>query len=421
MPSMRLLYRASLVLLALASTAGAQTIAGRWDGTATITDALTVAVHLEVSGGGSQVQGALVNGTQRLSSTAGDIEGDALKLQFAQYAVTLQATLQDGVLRGTYAKDGGGFSYPFELKPRRPEARSSEKAPDISGVWIISTSSPKGEHAWRLIVHQVGSQASATILRVDGDTGTLAGSYENGKFVLSHFADTRPALLDITPAPDGTLNLALYGAHPKPGQSPYLEYKAVRVSQAKLQNLPAPDDFSEHTTVRDPKERFRFSFPDLNGKLVSDTDPQFKNKVILVDVTGSWCPNCHDETPYLAELYRKYHAQGLEIVALDFEEPDQLQSLSRLHAYIKKYDIGYTYLVAGQTKDVNAKIPQAVNLDAWPTTFFIGRDGLVHAVETGFPSPGSPEFQQTVEKKYVSTIERLLAQRPSSGMGKEGF
>jgi thiol-disulfide isomerase/thioredoxin len=407
----RLFYRVSFVLLALASVAGAQTIIGRWDGTAKIADNFTVPVHLEISGAGSHVQGALINGAQRLPATAGDIGGDSLRLNFAQYAVTLQATLQDGALRGTYAKDDGTFAYPFELRPHQPEAPASGKAPDIAGVWIIPTDSPKGERAWRLVVHQIGPHVSATVLRVDGDTGTLAGSYQNGKFALSHFADVRPALLDITPAPDGTLDLVLYGTHINAGKNvPFVRLTAVRASQAKLKNVAAPDDFSQHTSVRDPNVPFRFSFPDIHGKLVSNTDPQFKNKVILVNITGSWCPNCHDEAPYLAELYRKYHAQGLEIVALDFEEPSQEQSLSRLHSFIKKYDIGYTYLIAGDPKEVNAKIPQAVNLNAWPTSFFIGRDGLVHAVETGFPSPGSPEFQKDVEQRYVSVIQHLLAQ-----------
>ena len=208
------------------------------------------------------------------------------------------------------------------------------------------------------------------------------------------------------PSADGSLNLVLYGTHINAGKGvPYVKLTAVRPAQS----IKKPDDFSEHTTVRNPKEPFRFSFPDLNGKLVSNTDARFKNKVILVNVTGSWCPNCHDEAPYLAALYRKYHTRGLEIVALDFEEPAEKHSLSRLHSFIKKYGIEYIYLLAGEPREVNAKLPQAVNLNAWPTSFFIGKDGRVQAVETGFPSPGSAQFQHDVEVKYVSTIEELLA------------
>jgi thiol-disulfide isomerase/thioredoxin len=99
---------------------------------------------------------------------------------------------------------------------------------------------------------------------------------------------------------------------------------------------------SKHTTVRDLNEKFSFNFPGIDGKPISSEDPKFKGKVYLAIVTGTWCPNCHDEAQYLVQLYAKYHAQGLEIVALDFEEPEQQDSLHRARAFIKKYNVPYT-------------------------------------------------------------------------------
>jgi len=64
----------------------------------------------------------------------------------------------------------------------------------------------------------------------------------------------------------------------------------------------------------------------------------------------SWCPNCHDEAPFLEELYQKYHGLGLEVVALDFEPAEQIKSLSRARAFIKRYGIEYTYLIAGEPR-----------------------------------------------------------------------
>jgi thiol-disulfide isomerase/thioredoxin len=91
--------------------------------------------------------------------------------------------------------------------------------------------------------------------------------------------------------------------------------------------------------------------------------------VVLINITGSWCPNCHDEAPFLAELDRKYRAQGLEIVALSFEEAEQLPNPRRLRAFIKKYGLDYTVLLAGETGEAKDKLTQAVNWNAWPTTF----------------------------------------------------
>ena len=91
----------------------------------------------------------------------------------------------------------------------------------------------------------------------------------------------------------------------------------------------------QHTDDEEmPMSRYDSAFPISNGRVVSNTDARFQGKVVLVAIGGSWCPNCHDEAPYLEELYRKYHAAGLEVVGLSFEEGDQLKDPARLRAFI---------------------------------------------------------------------------------------
>ena len=128
-------------------------------------------------------------------------------------------------------------------------------------------------------------------------------------------------------------------------------------------------------------------------------------------VTGTWCPNCHDEAQFLVQLDRKYRDRGLAIVALDFEEPEQQEDgLTRARAFIKKYGVQYTYLIAGSPVEMWEKVPQAVNLNSWPTTFFIGRDGRVKKIHAGFASPASGAFHDQVTEEFSSTVERLLAE-----------
>jgi peroxiredoxin len=272
-------------------------------------------------------------------------------------------------------------------------------------VWTIPNESNKGEHAWRLIIRQEGAKASAAILRVDGDTGALDGNFRDGKWMLSHFDGARASVLEISTKDNGTLDVEFRGF-----KNPPKHFVAVRAEQAQAKGIPQPTDPQEHTRVKDPKEPFQFAFPDLNGKLVSNTDERFRGKVVIVTVTGSWCPNCHDEAPYLVELYRQYHQQGLEIVALDFEEPEQRKNPTRLRAFIKKYEIEFTYLLAGEPSELQAKVPQAVNLDSWPTTFFLDRDGKVRAVHAGFAAPASGEFNTALRHETAECIEKLLSE-----------
>jgi thiol-disulfide isomerase/thioredoxin len=250
-------------------------------------------------------------------------------------------------------------------------------------------------------VRQSGAQVSAAILRVDGDTGMLTGSYRDGKFVLGHFDGARPSLVVLTPKAGG-LQVVVDKDPPA---------AADRTEEARAKGLPEPADPSRFTSVKDPGEPFRFSFPDLRGRIVSNVDPQFRGKVVIVSIGGSWCPNCHDEAPFLTELYRKYHAKGLEIVLLSFEEGDQLTTLGRLRAFIKRYDITYTVLVPGQPSELADKIPQGANLYSFPTTFFLGRDGLVRAVHAGFAGKATGSFYTELRRETIARVERLLAER----------
>jgi hypothetical protein len=67
-------------------------------------------------------------------------------------------------------------------------------------------------------------------------------------------------------------------------------------------------------------------------------------------------------------------------------------------------------LVPGNPDQLNEKVPQANNLNAFPTSFFVGRDGRVRAVHAGFPSPGSGEFYKEAEKEVTALVEKLLAE-----------
>jgi thiol-disulfide isomerase/thioredoxin len=126
-------------------------------------------------------------------------------------------------------------------------------------------------------------------------------------------------------------------------------------------------------------------------------------------------PNCHDEAKYLVKLYEKYHSKGVEIVALDFEEEDQAASLTRVNAFIKQYKIPYPYLIAGTPDEMWEKVPQAVNLNTWPATLFIGRDGKVKATYAGFASSASGVYNAELKQDFTSIIEKLLAGKDVQG------
>jgi thiol-disulfide isomerase/thioredoxin len=386
------------LLTAPAYAAGPAPISGVWDATVQVKDN-AIPFKLQLSTEGGAVKATYFDGERPVkASTGGSFRNGDLHVEFASYASKLDAHLEGGVLHGTIG------ALPFEAR-RHTADGPARKAPAIDGVWEIPVNSPKGEKAWRLIVQQKLTGAYATILRIDGDTGTISGKYDGSSFNLSRFAGERPTALKVTPQTDGTLALVLIDGGGRQ------DFKAVRPAAARKAGLAGPNDPTRFTAA--PRtEAFRFSGKDyVNGKTVSNADPRFKGKVVLLNIMGSWCPNCHDEAPFLAELDAKYRARGLQIVGLDFEGPDQINDPSRLKAFIARYGLKYTVLIGGERSEVNAKLPQAENLNAWPTTFFIGRDGKVHSTHVGFPSRGSGQFDRQARADITREIETLLAQK----------
>ena len=399
----RIVVALVLITAACAAVQESPSLSGRWDAMVIVND-LEIPFPFEIAEDGRIVTGSFFNGELAITSTDGTFENGRLELAFAQYASKIEATYANGRLEGQYVR-GSRRPYPFRARRAAEVAATSSDAPSIAGVWIIPTESNKGEKAWRFIVRQTGAEVSGGILRVDGDTGTLTGSYRDGTFVMSHFSGARPLLLEVTLKEDGSLSLL---------QNRRRELVAVRSDSARATELDEPTDPSRHTSVTDPNEPFRFSFPGLDGQIVTNEDPRFAGKVMLVSITGSWCPNCHDEAPFLATLYKTYRDMGLEIVAFAFEEEEQLADPTRLRAFIEKYDLGYTFLLAGVPDQLSEKVPQAVNLNAFPTTFMLGRDGRVRAVHAGFPSPASGSFYTEARYEITSQIEQLLAESAES-------
>jgi thiol-disulfide isomerase/thioredoxin len=450
--------------IAMAQSANeAKAVNGRWDASLT-SFGQVIPFRLDITGSGPTLRGILYDGSRPNDGTSSaSFENNKLVLRLDQYETIITSTLNDGKLTGNLVLTGALFAkapaadhtgsdaerlrnIEFAGNPNgqsafqavrhidTPEAVPTD-VPQIGGSWIIPLSSPsaKGENAFRLIVEQKGTYVEASILRVDGDTGAYSGTYKDGKWLLSHYDGGRPGVIQISAAKDGSLEIIQWdGITRNKHRAPHSDASAASSDVAGVQasgryadkliayrpevertkGLPEPDNYQTHTGVRNPDEVFKFAFPDDNGKLVSNDDIRFKNKVVIAMITGTWCPNCHDEAQYLVQLYKKYHDKGLEIVALDFEEPSQQKSLSREKAFVKHYGVQYPYLIAGDVHEVWEKIPQFSNLNSWPTIIFIGRDGKVKATHTGFASPASGEFYTQLKSEFESNVEKLLAGKP---------
>ncbi|MET0279723.1 MAG: TlpA disulfide reductase family protein [Steroidobacteraceae bacterium] len=421
---MKMLLKAAALAALLTTTATAfadPAVTGRWDAQL-LRAGNAVPFRLDITGSGATLQGTLYDGFRpNERTTRASFRDGKLELYLEHYLTTITATLADGKLVGSVAAKGRSSTSEFGFAAARHDASAAArlaqvKAPDVGGSWYIPLDTPnkRGEQTVRFSVEQRGAEIAGSVLRVDGDTGAYSGVYRNGKWELSHWDGSRPGVITVTPLPNGTLEIRERNdrADARPEERWGAAQVAYRPDAALAKGYKLPTDHLAYTSTRDTQPRFTFSFPDVNGRLVTQDDPYFAGKPVLAIVTGTWCPNCHDEAQYLVQLYKKYGPQGLAIVALDFEEVDQQESLQRARAFIKQYGVEYPYLIAGTPEELGEKVPQLVNLDTFPASIFIGRDGTVRAIHAGFASLATGEFRARQDREFVARIEALLKEKP---------
>ena len=208
-----LLTAASLIAL-LGSSSGVfaaepSTINGRWDAVLS-KDGVDIPFRLDIKGEGANLKGVFYDGFKPYDgTTSASFENGKLTLKLDHYLSTISANLDHGQLSGDLSNKGKP-AYHFAAT-RHVDGKGAEaKAPQIAGNWIIPLEAPssKGENAFRFVVQQHGQDVAAAILRIDGDTGSYSGQFQDGKWVLSHFDGGRPGVIVVTPEADGSLAIA---------------------------------------------------------------------------------------------------------------------------------------------------------------------------------------------------------------------
>jgi len=397
------------------------TIAGLWDAVI-VANGVEVPFRFEIASNGTIVSGSFFEGDRKVGSTAGSFADGMLTLEYDFLNTTLELKLTGDELVGTY-RNKRANAKPQDVRMRRfaPVAIDDGNVPSLAGTWEMrrnaeEVSASRDTRTWQVFLRQSGAEVSGSILRIDGDTGTLSGRWNDGRLRLSHFAGERPNLFEATLNADGTLAVTLNGA---------AHYLVVRSGDARGKGIPEPPDPTRYTSVTDPTAPFQFAFPDLTGKVVANTDAQFRGRVVILSIGGSWCPNCHDEAPFLSELYTAFHARGLEIVGLMFEnDPDPKIARPRVQSFVKRHGVEYPMLIAGTTqpsptsKTINDALPQLVNFGAYPTTIFLGRDGRVRSMHAGFASPATGAEHVRLKQEMRELVENLLAEPARASAGK---
>ena len=354
---------------------------------------------LSITAEATGLRAALCNAGECVPAGPVRVSGDTLVIDLADYAATIVAHVSGDSLVGAYSNVGSRGPRVIPFHASRGAWASTPLPADLAGQWD-ATLVTDGRPSPRLFIFSEGSRgAEAAVISNTGDYGRFHGTASGDSVAFSHFDGTFVYM--FTARIDGDTLRGTFHA----GLRTRTPFTAVRSTGRA--HLRAPTDM----TRADTTEPFRFAFPDLGGRLVTQDDPRFRGKVVVVDVFGTWCSTCHYAAPILERFQREYGPRGLAVVGLAYEVTgDTAVDGALVRRYREKFGLSFPLLLAGiGTAEMAAPtLPQLYGFTAFPTTIFLGRDGRVRRVHAGFYGPATGEMHTRQVAEFQALIESLL-------------
>ena len=329
-------------------------------------------------------------------------DGDSIKILMPPYDAVIIAKSQNESLHGRYLKEESGKEAPFYAILNNESKFQSDKKANFSLNGKYKTVfRPKNPYPGLGLFKQEGNRVSGTFRKNTGDTRFLSGITFGDSILLSTFDGAHPYLIKAEKKGDTIFgNLHYYN-------DSITEFWMIEDQDYELA------DSKTLTKLKDGVQSINFNFKDTTGKLVSLNDAQFKDKVVVVQILGTWCPNCLDETQFFLSYLEENPNEDLAFVGLSVEAArSEEKAMKRIKNMINKFNIPYPILLAqygGTDKEkFLKKIPMLENLISYPTTIIIDKSGKVNSIHTGFNGPATGQAYVDYKEDFKTEIKGLL-------------
>lgn len=349
----------------------------------------------------------ILNGEERLLLDEVVTHDDSVDIALHIFDANIRARIIGDSLHGVFVKNfAKDYRLPFHAvygqEYRFPRTAADQDAADFSGKYDVTFLSGTNTRNAIAILEQSGDRVTGTVLTRTGDYRYLDGIADGDSLKLSTFNGNDAYIFLATRQEDGTLKGEFFS-----GKTRNEQWTAEKNEQAAF------PEAESLTYLKEGYDRISFSFPDVNGKAVSLEDERYKGKVVILQLLGTWCPNCMDETRFLAPWYDENNGRGVEIIGLAFENKEDFNYASaRVRKMVEKMDVHYPVVIAGtDDKEKRAQaLPMLNAVVAFPTTIFIGKDGAVKKIHTGFNGPGTGVYYEQFKEEFNETVNRLLSE-----------
>jgi peroxiredoxin len=361
--------------------------------------------NFNVSKDGSTYNATLINGDKEtIPLDEIEVVGDSVFITLHIFDIELRAKINGDSLNGLYIKNyKENYRIPFTAVHNNPnrfiDPQSNTK---FDGKWQV-TFIEEDTIAYPAVgvFKKEGNLVKGTFLTETGDYRYLEGVAKDSTMSLYTFDGNHAFIFNATTKNDSIKGEFLSGKEYKATFSGYKNEEAKLTSADKL------------TFLKEGYDAIEFSFPDLNGKPLSLNDKKYQNKVVLLQIFGTWCPNCMDETIFYADWYNKNKGKGVEIIGLAYEAKDDfVYAKTRVEKMKTKYNVAYDYVIAGvYDKEEAAKtLPMLNHVLSFPTTIFIDKKGKVRKIHTGFSGPATGSYYEEYVDEFNSFMSQLLSE-----------
>ncbi len=333
-----------------------------------------------------------------------EYKNDSVYIKLPVFEGLLIAKIKDQTLNGRFVVEEKGRQQAFTASKNESRFDNNAKAEtNITGEWetVFSPNTEADKYVAKGVFKQNDNIVTGTFMTETGDYRYLEGIVDGNQLQLSTF-DGAHAFLFTGTVTDSTINGQFYsGNHWK---EPFTAKRNDNYQLASANNL---------TFLKEGYDTLAFSFPDTDGKQVSLKDDRFKNKVVVVQIMGTWCPNCLDESKFYTQYYNANKDKDIQFVALAFEyAKTEAKAFSFINRLKDRLDINYPILLAqtGSTSKTaaNDKLPMLNHVLSYPTSIFIDKTGKVRKIHTGFNGPATGDKYTDFKTEFNAFMDMLL-------------
>lgn len=112
-------------------------------------------------------------------------------------------------------------------------------------------------------------------------------------------------------------------------------------------------------------------------------DPEYRDKVVVVDFWASWCAPCRRSLPWLDAMQRRYAGEGLVVIGVNEDKTRE-----DAEAFLAEVPVGFRIVL-----DLDGEIARQYELMAMPSTYVYGRDGQLVTRHLGFKVANQDEYE----------------------------